>query len=182
MSLPRVSTILQDLGFGTHRGTAYHLARGTALHRAIQLDLAGTLDATTVHPDIAPGFTAWAQFRRTVKPEVLQAECELHCAIWRFCGHPDLIATVDGLTTLYDYKYTDSVDLFWARHQLSAYKHLWDVTHPTQPVTRTAVLQLSPSGGGFRLHPIPPLALGEAQQNFYAACRTWHVLQERVRA
>lgn len=180
---PRVSTVLKDLGFGGGWGSDYHLARGQALHKAIQLDLAETLDETSIHPDIAPGFAAWRAFRQQVPLRLISSECELSDPVWQFTGHPDLIALVeaDGLTTLFDYKYTESPDLFWARHQLAAYRHLWDTNNPMAPITRMAVLQLTPNGGTFRLHPIPQAEWADLTNTFLAAVRVWHATVTRRR-
>lgn len=175
---PRVSEILRDLQFTDAYGSAYHLARGKALHRAIHLDLQGNLDEATVHPDIAPGLAAFRAFRAQVAFAWLAAELELACDWYRFQGHPDLIATALGLTTLYDYKYTESPDLFAARHQLGAYKHLWDRGHPDQPIVQAVVVQLRPSGG-YALHPVAATDLIAAQQTFFAGVRIWHALKER---
>lgn len=179
MAYPRVSEILRDLGFSESFGTAYHLARGQALHKAIHLDLRGVLDESTIHPDIAPGISAFRTFRQQMPFVLIAAELELACDWWRFQGHPDLIAVAHGLTTLYDYKYTESPDLFAAKHQVGAYKHLWDRAHPDQPIVQAAIIQLRPGGGGYRLHPIAAPDLISAQHTFLAGARVWHALKER---
>ncbi len=185
MSYPRVSAILRDLGFTNAWGSAYHLARGTGLHRAIQMDLLGTLDEATVHPDIQPGFTAWRAFRAQARPSLIQAECELVDPTWRFTGHPDLIAWISGRATLVDYKYTESPDLPYCRLQLAAYAHLWEATRERAlsslaypSLSAAFVLQLTPSGR-FQLHPLTLTDLIEPRQDFLAAVRVWHALQAR---
>jgi hypothetical protein len=179
---PRVSTILRDLGFQGTWGTAYHLARGQALHRAIQLDLHGSLDPDSIHPDIGPAFTAWRRFRQDVTFTVVDSECEVIDPTWRVRGHPDLVADLGARRILIDYKMTDSPDLFAARHQLGAYVHLWNSQHPDQvPVTDAGVLQLSPKGE-YRLHGVSRADLLEAIQTFLAAVRVWHATAHRRNA
>lgn len=181
MAPPRVSEILQYFGFGQAWGSPYHLARGQAIHRAIQLDLAGRLDEGTVVADIAEGFAAWQKFRAMVPLTVLSAERELTDPVWQFAGHPDLIAVINGLTTLLDYKFTESPDLFYAKHQLAAYRHLWDTVMPDRPILDMAVLQLRPNGGGFRLHPVPKDEWLDLHHTVLSAVRVWHALGDRRR-
>jgi len=184
VSYPRVSAILSDLGFASGWGTAYHLERGTALHLAINMDLRGRLDEDSVHPAVAPGFAAWRRFREQARPELIMAECELRDPLWRFQGHPDLIARINGMATLIDYKYTESPDLPYCRLQLAAYAHLWeaftrsvpDLAYPS--LSAAFVLQLTPSGR-FQLHPLTLTDLIEPRQDFLAAVRVWHALQAR---
>ncbi len=179
--LPRVTKILEVVGFTQNwGGSLYHLERGRSLHHAIHLDLKGTLDEASIHPDIAPPFEAWRRFRQAAGPiTVLQAECEMADPNWRFVGHPDLICLFGGVTTLFDYKCTESPDLFAARYQLGAYRHLWNMRHPDRPIVDAAVLQLSPSGAGFKLHPRPRTELQEDTYTFLAAARVYHALGPR---
>ncbi|MEX3859675.1 hypothetical protein AB3X94_37430 [Paraburkholderia sp. BR10923] len=71
-------------------------AIGRAAHRAIELDIAGQLDASTLHPLVSPYFTAWQRFQS--EAQYLAAESELR--VW----HPGLgyAGTLDSLGYLHD--------------------------------------------------------------------------------
>lgn len=179
---PSVTTVLKAVGFTQdYTGTSlYYRERGTGLHLAIEYDLRGTLDESTLHPDLVAPFEAWRRFRAAAGPlTVLQAEREMIDLTWRFKGHPDLVCLLGGRVMLLDYKCTESPDLFAAQYQLGGYRHLWNGAYPERPIVDAAVLQLSPRTGQFKLHARPRTELAEDTYTFLAAVRVYHALGPR---
>ena len=171
---PRVSEILEAMGLGVDYShvppATLELAklRGTALHLAIQYHAEGVLDETTIHEDIAPGFSAYLKFLAATRHEPIASEIELIHPVWRYVGHPDRIGFLGQDRVVIDFKYMDSVDVTAASYQVAAYQKAWDATHPTELIGRCAVLQLR-HDGTYRLHEIPTQALTNARQVFLAA-------------
>ena len=171
---PSVTEILKAVGLAPDftmvrpEILAWASARGTALHRAIELQTKGTLDTDSLHPEIAGALTGYMKFVQDSGHEAVASEIELiDDKQWGICGHPDRVGTirsVDGLVLL-DWKLTSTFDANYVRHQTAGYAHLWDTLHPDQPIARCFGLHLK-KDGTYRLHDTTD---AEARQAFIAA-------------
>ena len=180
-SLPSVTEILQAAHLGVDLGIPdgkleYVLRRGTALHSAIELDLAGDLDAASVHEDIAPRLDAFRKFAKDVNLKPIATEIELTNHEWRVLGHPDLVATMNGRPqrVLVDWK-SSPLDRFAARYQLAAYRWLWDTTYPADQIDECVVVHLRDDGTAWP-HAIDTTG---ALHVFQAAVVCWWARKER---
>lgn len=121
--------------------------RGSAVHKACELDDEGRLDEATVDPRIVPYVEAWRKFRREYRFEVLFAERPLYSAISGFAGTPDLVGRLlDGAILVIDRK--TGLPGPAAALQTAAYAELaayeLHLDSPTAP--RRFALRMLPSG------------------------------------
>jgi hypothetical protein len=99
---------------------------GRAVHLAIELDVLGELDESTVVGRVEPYFEAWRQFRDDLGHRLVihHAERRLWCPTYRYAGQIDLDLSIDGVRFIVDAKATyakpaPAVDL-----QLAGYRRL----------------------------------------------------------
>jgi hypothetical protein len=69
--------------------------RGTAVHRACELDDAGNLVEDSLDPRIVPYVQGWREFRRHFRFEVLFAELPLFLPLYDLAGTPDCVVQFD---------------------------------------------------------------------------------------
>lgn len=100
----RVTQIIREAGLspGFEFVTQHGLLRGRAVHQAIHLDEEGTLDESTVHPEVAPRLASWRLFRREVGLVYERGEFEISTP--DYVGHPDMVALIGGVRWLLDVK------------------------------------------------------------------------------
>lgn len=170
---PSVTEILEAVGLAPDLSMvkpdvlAWASARGTALHRAIELHTKGTLDVDSLHPEIVPALEAYLRFVEDSGHEAHASELELIHPTWGFMGHPDRVGTLAKLDDLclIDWKMTASFSTNYVRHQLAGYAELWNAVHPDRPVKKCFGLHLR-KDGTYRLHDVTD---PEARQAFLAA-------------
>ena len=176
---PSVTEILEAVGLAPDLSMvkpeilAWASARGTALHRAIELHTKGTLDTDSLHPEIVPALKAYLDFVHDSghEPAIIDgqpaSELELVHPTWGFMGHPDQVATLAKIEdlVLIDFKFTAAFSTNYVRHQLAGYKLLWNAVHPDRPVRKTFGLHLK-KDGRYALHDVTD---AEAEQAFLAA-------------
>lgn len=195
---PRVSTILRDMGLAKPYpdlpAVEWGRARGTAVHKAIQLYEQGALDETCLHPDIAGPFKAYQAFRGDTgyHPEAFE-ERVCHDGL-RFRGTLDSRGachrlsgltpggscrvrpnTIDGPCIL-DFKCSKQPQLDAAAYQLGAYalalepEQFHDERRPFPP---RYVIQLGDEG--YRIHDV---SSDKAIEIFACASRVWWAQRE----
>lgn len=170
---PSVTEILQAVGLAPDLSMvkpdilAWAQARGTALHKAIELHTKGTLDLESLHPEIVGALKAYLDFVHDSGHEAHASELELVHPTWGFMGHPDRVGTLAKLTdlVLIDWKMTASFSTNYVRHQLAGYRILWNAVHPEMPVNKVFGLHLK-KDGKYALHDVTD---PEAEQAFLAA-------------
>lgn len=151
---------------------------GTAAHDLIDAYLHDKPEPNLSHlpPDVKDkaetaylGFLKWADL---VKFKVIETETSLFDDDLGLAGTPDL-AAVQGKRCIIDWK--TSKDIYpetWA--QLAAYKHLWEVNHPDEPIEECYILQLNKETGGFSYHHKPDLSVEwEFYQHVLSAYRIY---------
>lgn len=171
LEYPTVTEVLRAAGLAEapylSPAMARGLARGRALHLAIQYHAEGTLDPASLHPEIEGAFRAYLRFREEVPHAVLATETTLFHPTWQFCGRPDRVADLDGHAgvAILDWKLGESPDLEAARYQLAGYRVLWAAHAPDRPAERGYAVRLG-RDGRYSLH---DLTDPEASQVFLAA-------------
>lgn len=100
----RVTAIIKEAGLspGFEFVTQHGLDRGRAVHETIHLDELGTLDESSVHPEVAPRLESWRKWRRAVGLVYERGEFEVKTP--EYVGHPDLVGTINGVRWLLDVK------------------------------------------------------------------------------
>lgn len=127
--LPSVTQIIKVAGLTNYRsGHERAMAVGRATHKAILLSAQGRLDEASLHPEIAMPFGAFKKLKDAMGLVLAPShmEHEFEHPTWAFQGHPDcfcLMGDEPGLV-LWDWKVSDSPDLFAATIQLAGYKML----------------------------------------------------------
>jgi hypothetical protein len=153
-SFPSVTEVLQSAGLVRdyrNLDDRYSLL-GTALHETIAWHHAGTLDESSIHPEVKPGFEAYLEWCQMASHRPLYSELEL-AHPHGFVGHIDRAGSVGSVEmALIDWTYSDSPDLRGKRWQLAGYRLLWDyqvennvlTTYP--PASRCYVVALQKDG------------------------------------
>jgi hypothetical protein len=168
IALPRVTAILDAVGLGPDLTSVsadvltMALARGTAVHAAIEAHAYGYLDEADITPIIAPYFSAYLKFLADSGHEPIASEIEVIHPAWRYQGHPDRVGWLNGRRVIIDFK---SGGAAGAEYQLAAYVEAWNAMRPTEPVTSGLILQLK-KDGTYRLTEIE---LARATQVWLAA-------------
>jgi len=114
-----VTEILKRVGLiNAEWFTEHGAARGTAVHKAVELDVAGTLDESSIHPEVAPYFDAWRKADLYgMGFKILSMEIEVEGK--GYTGHPDIIAERDGTSWVIDLK--TGQHAAWHRLQTALY-------------------------------------------------------------
>lgn len=126
---PRVSTILKEMGLSKRYpdgipALEHARARGSAVHKAIELYEAGTLDVDRLHPAIAPYFRGYLAFKAGEGFQPVDIELPVAHATLRYRGTLDARGTLtadDGARVLVDFKCSKQPDLTACTYQLAAY-------------------------------------------------------------
>lgn len=144
--VPGVTSILAALRDGGEEAPdeARRIAanRGRAVHRAIELDVAGDLDESRLHPDIASRLRAWRLFRREYGFSPGRAELRVYSNRYGYAGTLDLWGVAAGYPIILDAKATAAVP-HRAHVQLAGYAQALRETIASGPVRR-AILHLRP--------------------------------------
>lgn len=105
--VPGVTSILKSAGLiDLEWATQWHLDKGQAIHKAMELYVLGRLDWTTVDPRILGYVRAGEKFLKDAECELSKAEPEVEVCSRRYgyAGKVDLVAELFGRRMLCDYK------------------------------------------------------------------------------
>lgn len=96
---------------------------GTFTHLAIELYLLGTLDESTLHPDVAIYFNSWLNWWNENKHriKVLGIEKRFYHPIYKYAGTIDLHCLWDDVETVIDWKTAIEFSI-WYEAQTAAYQ------------------------------------------------------------
>jgi len=109
---------LMDVGWSSD----WHMARGKAVHKAIEYYEQGDLDESRLDPAILPYLAGWKLFRAETGYESQEHERMIYHPVYQFCGTLDQIGIMDGQTCLVDIK-TGVYQPWWAL-QTAAYNSI----------------------------------------------------------
>jgi hypothetical protein len=190
VDLPRVTEILDAVGlrrsfrFLDPERRVEVLARGRAVHLAMQYHAQGVLREETIHPVIAPYWQGYRRFLDDTGHVALASEIEL-VHPFGFVAHPDRIGSLGSLArVVIDFKSGSGPDPDEVSFQLGAYRLAWDATHPDAPIERCVALVLD-GEGSYRLldHDRQGAELGGswAMQTFTAALIVFRARQRMGR-
>lgn len=118
--VPSVTGIISAGGLiDTKWSTAWHMERGTAVHRAVELFEQGDLDEGSLDPVIVPYLDAWHRFRAETGYVSNALEQRIYNPVYRYAGTLDQIGIMQDRTCLVDLK-TGTCQRWWAL-QTAAY-------------------------------------------------------------
>ena len=117
-------------------------SRGTAVHNAIENFIKYELDDTDPeYRGYMDGFLEWWELR---KPVVVGSEVRVYHKLFGYAGTVDLVAYIDGVLNLIDYKTTSKLIDKNCRVQLEAYSQALD-SHGVK-VAKKRILHLGKEG------------------------------------
>lgn len=107
--MPSVTTVMREAGIlqplpVDDATLEFALARGRALHRAVELDDAGQLDEATVDPSIVGRLEAYRRFRADTLFRPEHSEVRLAHSAYQYAGTADLVGFVGGERAIIDIK------------------------------------------------------------------------------
>lgn len=82
---------------------------GTAVHKLIELDIAGTLDEDGLHPQLVPYLGSWRRFLATSGFRPIHSEQKVWSARYGYAGTLDLLGELHDFIALIDAKRCASV-------------------------------------------------------------------------
>ena len=113
--VPSVTQILKAVYPDVYAGIPAHVldrkARlGTAVHKAIELELLGKLDYQSIHPEVQPYFWSWMQWweDQHISPVACKAERKFYCEAG-YAGTVDFEYPVACDVGIVDWKITSAV-------------------------------------------------------------------------
>lgn len=145
---------------------------GTVVHAMVEEDVrkgdvaavlenSGLTDEQVIKANSA--FNAYRAWSRNFGVKIIAQEVPLVCEEYMYGGTPDAIGFVGNELCLLDWKTSNSI---YTNHlvQLAAYRHLWEVNNPDQPITGGFhLLRFAKEHGDFAHHYFPDLAEGWEQ-------------------
>lgn len=156
---PSVSTVLSlfaDYSRVPRETLEYKRQLGRAVHKAVELLEAGTLDFDTVDAPCIPYLESWAALKKVRPLRLIASEQIVYSVKWRFAGRLDLnVEFLDepGVFWQCDAKCTYAMDPATAL-QTAAYAEAWNsMCHPAAKLTKRAGMQLQPDGSIAKVYP-----------------------------
>lgn len=119
----RLPSVTEIIGYDNPYATDYHRDRGSAVHKALVLILAGDLDESTVDPRVAPFLVSFREFLADsgFRPRLKYCEKPMYHKGWKYAGTPDLVGKLGRRPCVIECKTTS---LGNADIQCSAYVNL----------------------------------------------------------
>ncbi len=160
--LPGVTTILKRISKALYRHVDPALmeraaALGTAVHKLIELDIAGTLDEDALDPQLHLYLKSWRQFRATSGFRPLLSEVVVWSDRYGYAGQLDMLGELHDFIALIDAKRCAQVPVTagpqTAGYEIAARERFPEIFASGKRVKRFA-LQLN-TDGTHRLVPFP---------------------------
>lgn len=129
VAIPSVTQVIADVLPGW-QADPWYMERGAALHRACELFDSGTLDWSTVAPEIEPRLVAWKKFRQECPAEMIACEMRLHHPVYHYAGTLDRAFQNRGVL-IGDIKSSLSAQIL---PQLGGYSAMWEKRFGTRVV------------------------------------------------
>lgn len=125
--LPSVTEILRPVTEHEYRGVDREVMDraallGTAVHKLIELDIAGTLDEDALDDSLRPYLAQWRQFRAQSGFLPIYSEQRVHSMKYGYAGTLDLAGKLNGMPAVVDAKRTTAVPRS-AGPQTAAYRY-----------------------------------------------------------
>lgn len=103
-SVTQVLGPLSDFGFVNADVMARAQQFGKAVHKAVELSEAGTLDMAELDPLLVPYLDGYLLWRAHLKPDVVRCEVRVGSSMYGYAGTLDILATKDRRRILVDVK------------------------------------------------------------------------------
>lgn len=144
--IPGVNEILEKAGIKRkYEGDPYYSELGKAAALAIELDLQGKLDESTIDPAVRPRLEAFKAFKSEKGYVPLYCEIALCSESERFAGRIDHVGYLNNRLGLIDTKCVETMKSFETDCQLCGYERLCDAAD-IWPIEWRAGLQLKGDG------------------------------------
>lgn len=152
--LPSVTTILKRMSREAYRCVdrsvmARAAALGTAVHKLIELDIAGTLDVDGLDPQLLPYLHSWHRFLATSGFRPILSEQVVWSTRYGYAGQLDLLGELHDFIALIDAKRCAQVPVTagpqTAGYEIASRERFPDLFPQGKPIRRFA-LQLNTDG------------------------------------
>lgn len=147
VEVPSVTTLMKPLSskvYGDINQDALDkaAARGTAVHEAIETwTKYGIMD---VQEEVSGYFDAFLSWWNKARPELIANEHKVYHKLLNYAGTVDMIAVVDGIPTIIDFKTSYKVQKSLCAIQLEAYQRAFE-SHGIQ-LNRRLILHMKKDG------------------------------------
>lgn len=162
--VPSVTGIIGQVMPLPFQAGEWHMRRGVSTHHGCRLLDAGTLDWSSVDPEIMPRIKAWEKFRREWPAEIVACELPLGSESLRYAGTLDRVFKREDTLTICDIKSSLSPQVIV---QLAAYALLWRDAG-NRPVSKGVAVELR-SDASYRCMWVDAGQLRRGEQVFLAA-------------
>lgn len=141
--VPSPSTVFQDLGLVDSKWfKSEHRARGRAVHAGLHFALKGTLDWSSLNPDLHGFVKSGLRLVEHLKPTIVRYETPLYHRVHRFAGTSDIQWELDDYGFIIDWKSGKAPKV--ARYQTAAYAML--AQQDTNRLFKRAAVELQADG------------------------------------
>jgi hypothetical protein len=137
VKIPSVSEILSPLVdlSGVPGALLLHASQfGSVVHRTLELYDKNDLDMDSVDAPIMPYLSAWQNFLKESKCEIIANEQILASEALRYAGTIDRVMNLWGSVSIVDIK--TGIVSKTEQFQVAAYEYLWNCNHPESKVTK----------------------------------------------
>lgn len=169
--IPGVTSIIQAV-IPVFEAAEFYLIRGAATHRATELADAGTLDWSTVDPQISTRVEAWQKFRHDFPAEVIANETTVYHPLHRYGGKLDRLFLADNDLVLCDLKNSVSPQV---RIQLGLYSLAWMALNKGAKIKKAVAVELKDTGD-YRCLWMNERELRRAEQQSLAVLTTYNFM------
>ena len=163
-----LTSTIAEAGLMSNYGSDWHMDKGTAVHLATELWDKGTLDESTVDPQIQGYLESWKQFRKDQNYTPLHIEFQIY--------HPQLMVgmKIDRLPGPLDIKSASPTP--WHILQIAVQWATLIADHPREWVLKPMDIYLDPDGGSPKVKVYNVMELKEAYKVY---CSMLHFLRWR---
>lgn len=141
VEIPSVTQVINSVLPGW-KADEYFLTRGSAMHAGCELMDAGTLDWSSVAPEIEGRLRAWQKFREEYPATVAACEVPLSHQLYRFAGTLDRVFVEPYAHVIGDIKSSIAPQVVI---QLGAYSLLWEARGNAK-ISRGVAIELTDAG------------------------------------
>lgn len=146
--VPSVNQIIDKVFHRSYGGDPWYGERGRLFHTAAEYFDQGTLDESSVDPEISPFLDSYKDFLRETKATSVLIEQRLYSQMHGFAGTIDRVWEIDGRRVLGDFKTGNYMK--YHKYQLWAYDILYSENYKDQPLSGRRGLYLKTKPYDFR--------------------------------
>lgn len=153
-----LTSTIQEASLMGNYGSEWYLTRGTAVHLATELWDKGTLDESTVDPQIQGYLESWKRFRKDQGYTPIEIELKLYDPVYLYAGKIDRLPLCDLKSGSFEK---------WHIWQLSGYWNLCKVNCLQNQCLNPLNIYLDENGGPPKVKNYTQSQIREALKDFF---------------